>query len=93
MSEKNDTPPLQTAEGESLSRKPRTSCWGLSAVPKTSPGLRIKLKRPPKLTVSPPTTSAEDLAPQALESGAFQARLSLVNLPPQGGRQQSAVSI
>jgi len=32
-----------------------------SALPKTSTGLRIKLKRPPKQTVSPPTTSAEDL--------------------------------
>jgi len=63
MSEKNDTPPIQTTEGESLSRKHQTSCWGLSAVPKTSPGLRIKLKRPHKLTVSPPITSAEDPDP------------------------------
>jgi len=69
MSEKNDTPPTQTTEGESLSRKPRTSCWGLSAVPKTSPGLRIRLKRPPKLTVSPPTTSAEDLDPVQVADG------------------------
>ena len=63
MSEKNDTPPIQTTQGEWLSRKPRTSCWGLGAVPKTSPCLRTKLKRPPKLAVSPPTTSAEDPDP------------------------------